>query len=174
MNHGTPARTAFSQLIHIMIVLVLLLPLCSQALAYLCSMLVDSSRWFSRDLIYNATLLLSRDTQVDLTKWFCLVIFCLGILFMGSLYGKYAELPVRRWLCYGPFAALIAYSAVIYGLSVGLLGSLQQEAIEFALLPFFWRHAFFYDPRLLALMALLTYSLFTMGVLFVRYRRPAA
>ncbi|WP_347254418.1 hypothetical protein [Leminorella grimontii] len=172
MNHATPARTALSQLAHIIIVLVLLLPLCSQALAFLCSMLVDSSCWFSRDLTYDATLLLSRDTQVDLTKWFCLVIFCLGVLFMGSLYGKHAALPVRRWLCYGPFAAFIGYSAVIYGLSVGFFGSLKQEAIEAALLPFFWRHAFFYEPTLLALMAFLTYVLFTAGVLLARFRRP--
>lgn len=174
MNQKTSARTAFSQIVHVTVVLVLVLPLCSKALAFLCSTLVDSSCWFSRDLTYEAKLLLSRDAQVDFTKWFCLVVFCLGVLFMGNLYGRYAALPERRWVCYGPFAVFIAYSAAIYCLSLGLLGAVGQETIETALLPFFWRHAFYYRPTLLALMAFLTYLLFTLGVVLTRYRQSAS
>ncbi|WP_144413103.1 hypothetical protein [Pragia fontium] len=162
-------KSIFSTLIHMLIVLLVVLPLCSQILAFFCLLLFDSSSWFSRDLTFHSNLMVSREGLLTLTLWFCLAVFCFGMLMMGNLYGKYAALPTNQRLRYIPFLILIVYTVgigavIFFATGDKIWGHQQRDFVFVALMPFFWIEAFLRQPYWLPLMAFLTYSLFTVGV----------
>ncbi|MCD1126922.1 hypothetical protein LPW36_13125 [Jinshanibacter sp. LJY008] len=173
----THPRSAFRSSPTVLMVLLLMLagilPPLSQILAYLCLLLMDSSAWFSRDLVLSEGITLSRSGLLQITRWFCLAVFCLGLLAMGHAYGRYARLPRQQLWRYIPFLLFILYAHVVCMLVLSAGGEpiLGYHPYDFALLvcfPFHWIASYLKEPQWLPLLVMLTYTLFSAGVFTAR------
>ncbi|MBK5142943.1 hypothetical protein I2494_04290 [Budviciaceae bacterium BWR-B9] len=173
MHSRSVLRSSPAAFLILLLVLIGVLPLLSQVLAYFCLLLVDSSAWFSRDLVLSEGFTISRVGLLQITRWFCLAVFCLGILAMGHFYGRYIPLPRQRLWRYIPFLIFILYAQVVCTLVLSAGGEpiIGRQPYDFALLaclPFRWIAVHLKEPQWLPLLTMLTYTLFSTGVFTAR------
>ncbi|AWH87826.1 hypothetical protein [Limnobaculum parvum] len=162
-------RSSLTAFILLLLMLAGILPLLSQILAYFCLLLMDSSASFNRDLILSEGLTISRAGLFQMTRWFCLAFFCLGLLAIGHVYGRYVQLPRQRLWRYVPFLMFILYAQVVCTLVLSAGGEpiLGYQPYDFALracFPFHWIASRLKEPQWLPLLTMLTYTLFSAGV----------
>lgn len=170
MTHSRSVfRSSPVAFILLLLMLVGILPLLSQVLAYFCLLLMDSSAWFSRDLVLSEGFTISRVSLLQITRWFCLAVFCLGLLAMGHVYGRYMPLPRQRLWRYILFLLFILYAQVVCTLVLSAGGEpiLGYQPYDFALLvcfSFHWVAPHLKEPQWLPVLIMLTYTLFSAGV----------
>ncbi|WP_159567094.1 hypothetical protein [Budvicia diplopodorum] len=162
-----------NDVVYTLLVLIIGLPLCSQGMAFTCSLLVESSNWFSRDLLFNHRVVVSREWLITLTHGLSIAIFCFSILMLGYLYGKYAPMPKRFIVRYSLFIGSILYTVIVsavvlYANGSGALSGHLSDLLFWAFLPFFTgsvsQSLSFHDLHVFLLLVFLTYSLFAIGV----------
>lgn len=167
-------------IIYTLIVLLIGLPLCSQGLAFACMLLVESSTWFSRDLVFNAQVMVTRDGLILLTSWFSFAVFNLCMLILGHLYRKYLPAPERFTIRYSLFATPIIYTLaisaiVLYSNGSDIFGYDSADILFMAFIPFVIANVGLSLDSLHAFLLLifLTYSLFALGVFNTNRKRSS-
>lgn len=167
-------------IIYTLIVLLIGLPLCSQGLAFACMLLVESSTWFSKDLVFNARVVVTREGLIALTSWFSFAVFNLCMLILGHLYSKYLPAPKGFAIRYSLFASPIIYTllvsaVVLYSNGADIFGYDSADILFMAFIPFVIANVGLSLDSLHAFLLLifLTYSLFALGVVTTNRKRSA-